>query len=96
MFTSLKNLLPKSLRKAGAVRRVRATMVLDQAIEVLSAVFSPEMAAHMTPKTFIEGRLTIQCDKSVYAQEIVLRSDEIRARMNARLGGEEVTRVTAR
>lgn len=94
-FTSLKNLLPKSLRRAGAERQVRATVIIDRASEVLARIFGEDAAKKMSPKYVRAGVLHIRCTSSAYAQEITLRQDEVLAMLNDRLGESAVRALRA-
>ena len=77
---SLKNLLGRSLRRAGAEKQVRAVEVIDVATRVLTALFG-DLSVSMKPTSYKEGVLKVRCSNSVCGQELLLRESEVIARM---------------
>ena len=93
MFRSLDELLPNSLRKAGAERQVKAAMVIAAAEAALADQFGAELSGYMRPTTFRNGAVTVRCTRAAYAQEIALHEVDILARLAERLGQGIVSRL---
>lgn len=96
MFEPLGKLLPKSLKNAGAARKVEAAVMVRKASDVLRDVFGAEMASTMHAAVYRDGELTIICDRSVYGKEVELREQDVIEKMNKALGSRVVSRVRAR
>lgn len=77
---SLKNLLGRSLRRAGAEKQVRAVEVIDIATRILADLFG-DLAVSMRPTSYKDGFLKVRCGSSVCGQELLLRESEVIARM---------------
>jgi len=64
--------------------------LLARVQRVWKAAVGEALAAEATPTGESGGTLRVTCSSSVWAQELDLMSGEIRAQLNAKLGGEEV------
>lgn len=82
MFIKIKNLLNKSINRAGFSRQIEATQVVEQADKVLRQILSQKVYEKIKPVSFKNGALTIACLNSVAAQEVKLRQREIIAQIN--------------
>ncbi len=96
MFEKLGRLLPSSIRKSGELARgVEAARVVEAGQAAIHLTFGADVAAHCRAASFKDGTLRIACDRSVYAETIRLREQEVVAAANARLGADAVLRVRA-
>ena len=82
MFNHIKNLLNKSINKAGIGRQMEATQVVEQADRVLRQILSQPVYEKIKPVSFKDGMLTIACLNSVAAQEVKLMQREIVEKIN--------------
>lgn len=91
MFEKLGRLLPSSLKRSGEVRRgVEAAVVIEAARAAIHITFGPDVAGHCRAASFKDGTLKIACDRSVYAETIRLREQELLDAVNKRVGGGTV------
>ncbi len=96
MFEKLSRLLPSSIRKSPSISRgVEAASVVEMAQKTVNSLFGDD-AAHMRPATFKNGVLKIACDRSVYAETVRLREQEVIDGVNGRIGQHLVTNVITR
>ncbi len=96
MFEKLGRLLPSSLRKSGELARgVEAAQVVEAGQAAIHLTFGAEVAGHCRAAAFKDGTLKVACDRSVYAETVRLREQEVIAAANRRLGRDIVIRVRA-
>lgn len=96
MFESLEKLLPKSLTRNGAAQKVEAAIIISKTGAVLLDIFGAEAAMHMKPAGYRTGELIIDCDRSVYGEQVVLREQDLIEGLNKMLGPRTVRRVRVR
>jgi predicted nucleic acid-binding Zn ribbon protein len=85
--TPLGTLIQQLMRESGLDKRVQEANVLEQWERVVG-----EMATRATvSKKLVQGRLIVQMISPVWRQELMLRHDEVREKLNA-LVGEEIVR----
>lgn len=90
----LGDLIPASLKKAGAERTVKAALVA-RAVEAAAAKAVPESAGGVTMTVFRNGVARVRCRSSAVAEELRLRADDVVADANAALGGDHVRKLVA-
>jgi len=94
MFQKLGRLLPSSIKKSGEMRRgVEAAVVIEAGQAAVHLTFGPDVAGHCRAASFKDGTLKIACDRSVYAETIRLREQELLDAVNKRLGGSSVRHI---
>ncbi len=86
-FSSLRDLLSRSLRTAGIDRQVRAAQVVDTFGAVVAQHLGAPVAAQATAVHLRDGVLTVRCASSAMAQELRLREPKLLATLNERVGG---------
>jgi predicted nucleic acid-binding Zn ribbon protein len=64
--------------------------------EVWERVAGAAIATSARPTAERDGVLTITCDAAVWAQELTLMAADLRTRLNAALGGQEVCELRCR
>jgi predicted nucleic acid-binding Zn ribbon protein len=96
MFEKLGRLLPSSIRKSPSISRgVEAATVVEMAQKTVDTLFGDD-APHMRPATYKNGTLKITCDRSVYAETLRLREQEVIDGVNGRIGQNLVKKVVTR
>ena len=94
MFEKLGRLLPSSIKKSGEMSRgVEAAQVVEAAQAAIRLTFGAEVASHAKAASFKAGTLRVSCDRSVYAETVRLREDDLVAAVNKRLGRNAVSRI---
>jgi predicted nucleic acid-binding Zn ribbon protein len=82
---------------AGAFERIvseRAPQTLLAEVQAAwPGVCGPQIAARAEPVAERDGRVTIACESGAWAQELELMGDQLRARIDAAIGAERVTRL---
>jgi predicted nucleic acid-binding Zn ribbon protein len=73
-----------------ALERAPATL-LAEVQAAWPAVCGPQIAARAEPVAERDGRVTIACESGVWAQELELMTDQLRARIDAAIGAERVS-----
>lgn len=86
-FSSLRDLLTRSLRTAGIDRQVRAAQAVDAFGAVVAQHLGAPVAAQAAAVHLRDGVLTVRCGSSAMAQELKLRERELLATLNERVGG---------
>jgi predicted nucleic acid-binding Zn ribbon protein len=81
----------------GAFERIvseRAPQTLLAEVQAAwPGVCGPQIAARAEPVAERDGRVTIACESGAWAQELELMGDQLRARIDAAIGAERVTRL---
>lgn len=96
MFEKLGRLLPSSLRKSGELARgVEAAQVVAATQAAIHLTLGAEIAGHCRAASFKDGTVRIACDRSVYAETVRLREQDVVAAANKRLGRDVVARIRA-
>lgn len=97
MFESMKSIVNQPLGKTGEnARRIAAAVVIERAARGLAELFGPAAAGRMRPKTFRDGRLTIEVDHGVWGEELRLRLEEARQSINGQLERPVVKEIAIR
>ena len=97
MFESMKNIVGQPLGKTGEnARRIAAAVVIERAARGLVELFGLEAASRMRPKTFRDGRLTVETDHGVWGEELRLRREEARQSINRQLDRPIVEEIVIR
>lgn len=90
MMNELKNLLQKSINKAGISRQVEAALLIEKAQGIIEKLL-PSGVNKMTKVLYLRNQnLTIACLNSALAQEIKLYEREIIAKINKDFGKEVI------
>lgn len=74
-------------------KQIQAAQVVEIAQAVFNDLFGPEKGSHAKPLYLKNRTLTVTCASSSVAQEIRLRQGDIVARINEKMGGNEVDRI---
>lgn len=90
---TMKHLLTQSVQRAGVAASIDATRVVAAAEQVLCAIFTPSIAAHMKPLYLKNRTLTVSCSSTTVAQELKLRESDILAKLTDALGASLVDRL---
>ncbi|KPJ85390.1 hypothetical protein AMJ57_03200 [Parcubacteria bacterium SG8_24] len=86
-------LLAGALKRSGAERSVRASLVLENCRQVLEELFGPEDSAECRPTSFRAGTVRIVCSRSVFAERLRLREGDIVQALEMRLPRSGVRRL---
>jgi predicted nucleic acid-binding Zn ribbon protein len=93
-FSSIHETLKFKLKTNSALQKqLESAEVLDAASCVFSELFEKDLAAHARPQYLKNRTLTVTCSSSALAQEIRLRQAEIVAKINEKMGKNEVDRI---
>ncbi len=93
-FTPLGDALTsKLLHNSTLKRQVETSGVVEIAKEVIDHMLGAEIGAHVRPLFLKNRTLTVSCASSSVAQEIRLKQLEIVAKINEKVGKNEVDRV---
>lgn len=85
-FTPLKDLLPKAANKFQLAGEMKAAWVLNRASALIKKIFPEEAASEIRAKRFHDGVLWLTVTNSVVAQEVQMKSLDLRDKLNADLG----------
>ena len=84
------------MKKSGEMRRgVEAAVVIEAGGAAIHLTFGPDVAGHCRAASFKDGVLKVACDRSVYAETLRLREQELIDAVNKRLGSDTVSRIRA-
>lgn len=93
-FTPLGDALTSKLLHNNTLKRqVETSGVVEIAKEVIDHMLGAEIGAHVRPLFLKNRTLTVSCASSSVAQEIRLKQLEIVAKINEKVGKNEVDRV---
>ncbi len=93
-FTPLGDtILSKLSGNSTLKRQIETSNVVEVAKEVIESLLGAEIGAHVRPLFLKNRTLTVSCGSSSVAQEIRLRQLEIVAKINEKIGKNEVDRV---
>ncbi len=76
-FETLKNLLPKTLKRAGIKKQTETAIILDRAREYLAIALSEEFLKDINPVYVRYRVLTIACLNSAAASSVSLMEEEL-------------------
>ena len=90
----MRRIAPRPLGAAleGFSREAAPAGVLAQVQARWAEVAGPAIAAESEPVSEREGVVTVACESSLWAQELELMGADLRARLDAALGGGERVR----
>jgi hypothetical protein len=77
----------------SANHRVRYEIACRQAVQWWDRVVDPYTRMHTSAVRLKEGKLLVHADNPVLANELIMQEEELRSRLNRRLGWEVVKRV---
>lgn len=80
----------------GASAKVAEADIAQHIAAVWSEVVGVEVAANALPTYYRNGRLVVSTSSSAWAQTLLLMSEMLKSRLNARLGGEHIRQVRFR
>ncbi len=86
-------LISKMTQNQTLKRQVETSGVVEVAKEVIDLMLGTDIGAHVRPLFLKNRTLTVSCGSSSVAQEIRLRQLEIVAKINEKVGKNEVDRV---
>jgi predicted nucleic acid-binding Zn ribbon protein len=89
----LKDLLQRSLNKAGIAQGVAAAIVCDDFSEVIKETFGAAWQKNCRPLYVKNKTITVACLNNIVAQEVKLRERQILAALAAKGKGEAVERI---
>lgn len=93
-FTPLGDALFSKLSIDSTLKRqVETSEVVELSKEVINELFGADIGSHVRPLFLKNRTLTVSCGSSSVAQEIRLRQLEIVAKINEKVGKNEVDRV---
>lgn len=93
-FTPLGDTLQSKLSGNNTLKRqVETSEVVETSKEVIMEILGTDIGAHVRPLFLKNRTLTVSCSSSSVAQEIRLRQQEIVAKINEKVGKNEVDRV---
>lgn len=93
-FTPLGDTLQSKLSGNNTLKRqVETSGVVETSKEVIMEILGTDIGAHVRPLFLKNRTLTVSCSSSSVAQEIRLRQQEIVAKINEKVGKNEVDRV---
>ncbi len=89
---------PRSLHSAleGLTQELAPATTLARVQECWERAVGPAIASAARPTAAREGVLTVTCEAAVWAQELDLIAIALVPRLNAALGGEEITELRCR
>lgn len=90
---TIKQLLPRSVQRAGIATSIDAARIVTTATRVLEKIFEPAIAVRMKPLYLKNRTLTVSCDSTTVAQELKLQETEILAQLTEKLGAQLVDRI---
>lgn len=80
----------------AANRRMRYEIACRRAVETWERVIDPYTSLHTRAVRVKEGRLLVHTDNPILANELSLQEEQVRARLNERLGSEVIERLVFR
>jgi predicted nucleic acid-binding Zn ribbon protein len=94
----MRRVAPRRLESAlaGLTRELAPASTLARVQECWERAVGEAIAAAARPTGEREGVLTVTCEAAVWAQELDLMAGELIPRLNAALGGPELTRLRCR
>lgn len=93
-FTPLGDTLQSKLSGNNTLKRqVETSGVVELSKDVMMEILGTDIGAHVRPLFLKNRTLTVSCSSSSVAQEIRLRQQEIVAKINEKVGKNEVDRV---
>lgn len=93
MIIKLKNLLWKSINKAGIASQVEAVLVVEKAQKIVDD-FLPQKEKKLAKVLYLRNQiLTIACLSSAVAQELKLNEKEIIFKLNKNFEKETIKRL---
>lgn len=91
-FRKVGDLLHTYLRESGLEHKLQEAAVPVYWQEIIGQ----QLTAQTSVKRFEDGRLFIEVQAAVWRQELILRREDIRAKINARAGKEIVKEIIIR
>ena len=88
----LKDLLSKTLNKAGIQRQIGATLICQFFRRAISKI-NKKAAMHCRPLYFRNKTLYVKCDSAVWAQELQMLNHLIIEEINQKIKKEVVERI---
>jgi len=90
---SIKNILPKSLKKAGLTQKVAAALVVESFSEVADDLLGKKISGRVQALYLKDKILTIACLSSVVAQELQLNQNKVINRINKKFDEKMVEKL---
>lgn len=89
----LRELVTKSIKRAGIKGAVDASQVVTHAEKIILQIFGADIGARIKPLYVKNRTLTVSCANSTLAQELKLHEGEILSEMTKALGEQAVDRI---
>jgi len=80
------------MRSSEVARGVRAASIVEEAQAALDAVLGDD-APHVKVRGYKNGVLKLHCDRSIYAETVRLRAQELIEAVNAHFGREAIDTI---
>ncbi|MFA6097510.1 MAG: DUF721 domain-containing protein [Candidatus Paceibacterota bacterium] len=93
MLSTINSGLKRSINKAGIVRQVDAARACEAWQEVISGMFTKEVAERSHALRCKNGVMTVAVLSSVFAQEFKFKEDEIINAINKKMGADVVNKL---
>lgn len=90
-FTSMGSMVPAVVQKMKLGRQVEGALVCQRFRKVAEALWGPEVAQKVTPRSFAKGVLNVDVAHSGWAQEVQLKKVTIMKALREAGQGPEVT-----
>lgn len=91
-FQKVGDLLRSYLKETGLEHKLQEASVPSYWQEIIGQ----QLAAQTAVKRFEDGKLFIEVPAAVWRQELILRREDIRAKINSRVGKEIVKEIIIR
>lgn len=93
MLSTIKGGLKRSINKAGIVRQVDAARACEFWQEVISEMFTKEVATKSHAIRCKNGVMTVAVLSSVFAQEFKFKEEEIAEKINRKMNAKVVKKI---
>ncbi len=93
MFRDIGSLLPKSIKRAGLARQIKAAQVLKIYEEIVRQYLPDSLASKLKPLYVRDKTLTVASLSSVIAQEMRFKERELLEKINGALGAEVIEKI---